>query len=77
MKANAQHIKGFKKHHLELMMKRYLRPFAGDDSGHVGESMKEFARYEVELSSKGGHEQTRAFLFITNCEKTESINSRK
>ena len=43
-------------------MKRYLRPFAADNSGQLGESMKEFARYETELLSKGGHEQTRAFF---------------
>ena len=43
-------------------MKRYLRPFAVDNSRQVGESMKEFARYEIELLSKDGHEPTRAFF---------------
>ena len=43
-------------------MKRYLRPFAVDNSRQVGESMKEFTRYEIELLSKDGHEPTRAFF---------------
>ena len=63
------------------MMKRYLRPFAGTNPIQIGEPTKEFARDEVELLSKGGHDQTRAILglfsFTTDCEKAKSTNSRK
>lgn len=72
MKANAQYTKGLKKHHLELMMKRHLRPFAGanPDLRQVIESMNKSVRDDGEehqeqffgLMSKGGHGQAQAIF---------------
>ena len=72
MKANAQYTKGLKKHHLELMMKRHLRPFAGanPDLRQVIESMNKSVRDDGEehqeqffgLMSKGGHGQAQVIF---------------
>ena len=58
-------------------MKRYLRPFAGTNPIQVGEPTKEFARDEVELLSKGGHDQTRAFLIYYRLREGEKYKFQK
>ena len=87
MKANAQYTKGMKKHHLELMMKRYLRPFAGanPDLRQVVETMEEFVRDEVEehqeqffgLLSKGGQGQTQAIFVYYKLREDGKYNFKR
>ena len=79
MKANAQYTKGLKKHHLELMMKRYLRPFArtNTDLRQVIETMEKFVRDDAEEHQKVDMIKLKLFSFTTNCGTKESTTSRE